>query len=57
MKLFNAQSAKKQVKNNDTTVVVIKTLENKVLVDKDLLTTVAGGINEMIRPWPPVKPV
>lgn len=57
MKLFNAQSAKKQVKNTEITAVATKALDTKVLVEKDLLATVAGGINEMIRPWPPVKPV
>jgi|GEM_PF-5306597 len=55
MKLFNAQSAKKQTKNNETTTAVNKDLEAKVLNSKDLLSSVAGGINEVVRPWPPVK--
>jgi hypothetical protein len=57
MKLFNAQSAEKQVKNNETTTSENKALATKVLSDKDLLATVAGGINEIARPWPPVRPV
>lgn len=56
MKLFNAQSAKKQIKNTEITAVATKTLDSKVLLGKDLLATVAGGINETARPWPPVRP-
>lgn len=56
MKLFNAQSAKKQVNNTEITVAANKSLDSKVLVSKDLLSAVAGGINEIARPWPPVRP-
>jgi len=56
MKLFNAQSTEKQVKNREITAPQSKALATKVLVDKDLLATVAGGINEIARPWPPVRP-
>lgn len=57
MKLFNAQSAKNEVKNCETTTSENKALDTKVLSDKALLATVAGGINEIARPWPPIRPV
>lgn len=56
MKLFNAQSAKKQVKDNQTAAVVNTALDTKVLVNKDLLAAVAGGLNDLTLIWPPVKP-
>lgn len=56
MKLFNAQSVNHVNVTKQTAVNNDKNLDAKVLVAKDLLATVAGGINETIRPWPPVKP-
>ncbi|RVU40338.1 hypothetical protein EOE67_07010 [Rheinheimera riviphila] len=53
MKLFNAQSNDTQVNQIKAAVATIDTLESKVLVSKDLLATVAGGVNEVVRPWPP----
>lgn len=55
MKLFNAQSAEKQVKNTEATAVN-KTLDTKVLVNKDLLVAIAGGLNDTVVVWPPVRP-
>lgn len=53
MKLFNAQSAKKLIKNTEATAVT-KTLDTKVLVNKDLLVAVAGGLNDTSVVWPPI---
>ena len=53
MKLFNAQSAEKQITNANSKVVENKDLDNKVLFSKELLISVAGGVNEVVRPWPP----
>ncbi len=56
MKLFNAQSATKQNKNTETATTENKALDSKVLFSKDLLTAIAGGINDNNTFWPPVKP-
>ncbi|MBU2427968.1 MAG: hypothetical protein KKA56_13915 [Gammaproteobacteria bacterium] len=56
MKLFNAQSTKKQEKNTEIATAANKALDSKVLVAKDLLAAVAGGINDNTVIWPPVKP-
>jgi hypothetical protein len=56
MKLFNAQSANKQVKSTKTGAAVNTVLDTKVMVNKDLLIAVAGGLNDTVAIWPPVKP-
>jgi len=56
MKLFNAQSANKQVKSTRTGAAVNTVLDTKVMVNKDLLIAVAGGLNDTVAIWPPVKP-
>ncbi|MBU2224941.1 MAG: hypothetical protein KKB45_16855 [Gammaproteobacteria bacterium] len=56
MKLFNAQSAKKQETNTEIATATNKALDSKVLVAKDLLAAVAGGFNDNTVIWPPVKP-
>jgi len=56
MKLFNAQSAKKQEKNTEIATAANRALDSKVLVTKELLGAVAGGINDNTVIWPPVKP-
>jgi hypothetical protein len=56
MKLFNAQSTKKQEKNTEIATAANKALDSKVLVAKDLLAAVAGGLNDTTVIWPPVKP-
>ena len=55
MKLFNAQSTKKHNKNTQASAVN-KALDTKMLVSKDALISVAGGINDIVAIWPPVKP-
>lgn len=55
MKLFNAQSAKKHNKNTQA-IAVNKALDSKLLMNKDVLNAVAGGLNDLTVIWPPVKP-
>ena len=56
MKLFNAQSVEKQFQSKVNAVAKNKNLDDKVLSNKDFLASIAGGINEMSKPWPPVRP-